>query len=259
LFGPTPAFLGRAAYRAVYRALLEARQLLGVLVDADEARLYHRNLATLYEYWCFLRTIAHLRDRFGSAGARHSFSLIDDIYRPELAPGQEFRFAVGHSVVVVATYQPEFHPTREARAQGDRYAASLTAYPLRPDITIEVARPERPPVLLVLDAKSTDSFSAVKLRDMTDYARQIFELETHRQPIRQVFLLHRDREARTLSNLPGYLRGRHIDRQAMVLGAIPCVPERVGNTPPLLALVIDRFLQLYAGVPPRQENELRLE
>jgi hypothetical protein len=248
LFGPTPAFLGRAAYRAVYRVLLEARQWLGVLVDADEARLYHRNLATLYEYWCFLRTVAHLRDRFGSGGARQSFSLIDDIYRPELAPGQEFRFTISRGTVVAATYQPEFNPWREAQMHGDRYGAALTAHPLRPDIVLEVIRPDLPPTMLVLDAKSTDTFSAVKLRDMTDYARQIFELKTHHQPIRQVFLLHRDRESRTLCNLPAYLRGRPIDREAMVLGAAPCVPERVGHTPPHLALVIDRFLQVCASV-----------
>ena len=64
----------------------------------------------------------------------------------------------------------------------------------------------------------------------------------------RVFALHRDREARTLSNLPGYLRGRRIDRHAMVLGAAPCVPDRVGHTPPLLALIVDRFLEVYAGI-----------
>jgi hypothetical protein len=248
-FGPTPAFLGRAAYREVYRALLEARQVLGILIDADEIRLPRRNLADLYEYWCFLRTVSHLRDRFGTAGARLSFSLIDDIYRPELAPGQEFRFALGGGATIVATYQPEIQPWREARNRGERYGAALTGNPLRPDILLEVTLPHRPPILLVLDAKSTDAFTAVKLRDMTDYARQVFELGTGRQPIRQVFALHRDREARTLSNLPGYLRGRRFDRQAMVLGAAPCVPDRVGHTPPLLALIIDRFLEVYAGIP----------
>jgi hypothetical protein len=247
-FGPTPAFLGRAAYREVYRALLEARKILGILIDADEIRLPRRNLADLYEYWCFLRTVSHLRDRFGTAGARLSFSLIDDIYRPELAPGQEFRFSLGGGATIVATYQPEFHPWREARMRGDRYGASLTGNPLRPDILIAVELPHRPPALLVLDAKSTDAFTAIRLRDMADYARQVFELGTGRQPIRQVFALHRDREARTLSNLPGYLRGRRIDRHAMVLGAVPCVPDRVGHTPPHLALIIDRFLEVNAGV-----------
>src|SRR5262249_13863303 len=143
---------------------------------------------------------------------------------------------------------PEFYPWREARMRGDRYGASLTGNPLRPDILVEVQLPHRPPTLLILDAKSTDAFSAVKLRDMADYARQVFELSTGRQPIRQVFALHRGREERTLSNLPGYLRGRRIDRQAMVLGAAPCVPDRVGHTPPHLALIIDRFLEVYAGV-----------
>lgn len=246
-FGPTPAFLGRAPYREVYRALLEARELLAVLVDGDAVRLVYRNLATLYEYWCFIRVVAHLHARYGAGGARQTFSLIDDIYRPELAPGQQFRFTLGQGAAVVATYQPEFHPWAEARVRGDRYGASLTSRPLRPDITLEVFVPPRPPVLLVLDAKSTDAFAPVKLYDMADYGRQVFELATGRQPIRQVFLLHRDRQARALCNLPGYLRGRRFDPQAMALGAVPCVPERVGHTPPLLATVIDRFLEVFAG------------
>ncbi|MBV9413765.1 MAG: hypothetical protein JO363_02205 [Solirubrobacterales bacterium] len=35
--------------------------------------------------------------------------------------------------------------------------------------------------MLVLDAKSTDSFTAMKFRDLTDYARMVFDLRTGRQ------------------------------------------------------------------------------
>jgi len=247
LLGPTPAFLGRPAYREAYRLLVEARQVLGVLIDRDVARFTCRSLESLHEYWCFLRTVRHLRDRFGPPESRATFSLVDDIYRPELAPGQEFHFRAGSDVVVTAAYQPEFHPWAEARTRGEIYGASLTRNPLRPDITVSVRRDDRPPVILVLDAKVTDLFTPVKLRDLTDYARQIFELATGRQPVRQVFLLHRDRRALPVSNVPGYLKGRHIDRSAMLIGAVRCVPERTGRTPLWLARVIDRFLEVYAG------------
>lgn len=245
--GPTPAFLGRPAYREAYRLLLEARKVLGVLIDRDAARFTCRSLESLHEYWCFLRTVRHLRERFGSPQAHATFSLVDDIYRPELAPGQEFHFRAGADVVVTAAYQPEFRPWAEARARGEPLGASLTRNPLRPDITVTVRRGDRPPVILVLDAKVTDLFTPVKLRDLTDYARQVFELATGRQPVRQVFLLHRDRRALPVANVPGYLKGRHIDRSAMIVGGVRCVPERSGRTPPWLARVIDRFVEVYAG------------
>jgi hypothetical protein len=249
-FGPTPAFLGRPAYREAFRLLCESRRLLGLVVDADAVRFVCRSLATLHEYWCYLRTVAHLRERFGAPAAQATFTLVDDIYRPELAPGQEFRFDLGRDLTVSATYQPEFRPWSEARDCGDRYAAALTRNPLRPDILLTVTRGRLPPVLLVLDAKVTDFFTPLKLREQTDYARQVFDLQTGRQPIRQVFFLHRDRRTPVLTNVPGYLKGRHIDRSVMVLGAVRCVPEGPQHSTPWLERVIDRFLEVYAAVPP---------
>jgi hypothetical protein len=241
-FGPTPAFLGRSAYRQAYRLLVEAKQLLGVLVDGEAARLYYRNLATLYEYWCFLRTVAYLRERLGPSQARQTFSLIDEIYRPELAPGQEFRFTLDNGAHVAAIYQPEIRPWKEATARGERYGATLTTQSLRPDILLSLERPDGPARMMVLDAKSTDVFYPMKLRELTDYARQVLEPSTGRQPIREVFLLHRDRASWPLANLPGYFKGRSVEADAHILGAVPCVPERAGSTPEGLALLLDGFL-----------------
>ncbi len=246
--GPTPAFLGRSAYREVYRLLVKARQPLGVLVDGDAVRLAYRNLATLYEYWCFLRTILHLRERLGPPRSGESFTLIDDIYRPELAPGQAFHFDLKDGQTVTATYEPAIKPWRSAQRDGDRYGASLTRDPLRPDVTIELRKGNGPGTVLVLDAKSTDLFSPAKFRDMADYSRQIFEPRTGRQPVRQVFLLHRDRRASPTSNIPFYLTGRPVPADVVILGAVPCIPERVNHTPEGLAQVIDRFLETYAPV-----------
>ena len=179
-FGPTPAFLGRPAYREVYRALVRARQALGVMIDGDDVRIGHRSLPTLYEYWCFLRAVGHLQHRFGRPGSNLNFTLIDDIYRPDLAPGQQFRFEAGE-VKILATYEPEIRPWREASELGEKLGASLTRESLRPDITIEVARGASPSAVLVLDAKSTDAFSPRKFREMADYSRQVFD-PRHRAP-----------------------------------------------------------------------------
>jgi hypothetical protein len=244
-FGPTPAFLGRSAYREAYRLLVEAKELLGVLVDGDAARLYYRNLATLYEYWCFLRTVAYLRQRLGPSQSRQTFSLIDEIYRPELAPGQEFRFVLEDGVRVAAVYQPEIRPWKDAAARGERYGATLTSQVLRPDILLSIGRADEPARMMVLDAKSTDVFYPMKLRELTDYARQVLELSTGRQPIREVFLLHRDRGSWPLANLPGYFKGRRVETDAHILGAVPCVPERAGSTPEALAEVLEGFLARY--------------
>jgi hypothetical protein len=82
----------------------------------------------------------------------------------------------------------------------------------------------------------------------TDYARQVFEPRSWRQPARQVFLLHRDRRATPRTNLPRYFQGQAIEPDTVILGAVPCVPEQVNTIPDGLARVLDRFLETYAGL-----------
>lgn len=244
-FGPTPVFLGRPAYREVYRVLLDAITPLGLLVDGASIRLAYRNLATLYEYWCYLRTVGYLREKFTAAKSRGSFKVIDEIYRPELAPGQQFRFEPRENMAVVVTYVPTFLPWKLALNRCKDFGATLTKEPLRPDITIEVRRRGRLPVMMVLDAKSTEHFSPARFREMSDYSRQIVDPRTGYQPVKQVFLLHRDRAGHAVSNIPQYLSGRSIAPDTFVVGAAPCVPEYVNAATQALHLVIDRFLQTY--------------
>jgi hypothetical protein len=246
-FGPTPVFLGRPAYREVYRLLLDAVTPLGLLVDGNSIRLAYRNLATLYEYWCYLRTVGCLREKYGTSKSRGSFTVIDEIYRPELTPGQQFRFEAGAEVTVVATYVPTFLPWKAAQARCKDFGATLTREPLRPDITIEVRRRGRVPVMMVLDAKSTEHFTPARFREMSDYARQIVDPRTGYQPVKQVFLLHRDRSSRPLANIPGYLAGRSIAPDTQVLGAVPCIPEYVNTATQGLQRILDRFLKTYGA------------
>lgn len=242
---PTPTFLGRLPYREVYRALVRAQQPLGALVEGEEVRIAYRNLATLYEYWCFLRVFTYLRERLGVSAPWADLSLVDENYRPDLAPGQEFSFALGNGLSVVVAYEPEIRPWQSALRRGDRFGASLTREALRPDIALEIRSATETVAMLVLDAKSTDLFEFDIYRTMTDYARQVFDPRTWSQPIRQVFLLHRDRKHEPICNVPGYVQGRPIEPEVTVLGAVPCVPEQVNCMPRELAEVIDRFLEMY--------------
>jgi hypothetical protein len=208
--------------------LLRARQPLGVLVDGDAVRIAYRNLATLYEYWCFLQTVAYLRLRFGLPGSWTDLALVDAHCRPDLAPGQEFCFPAGKDLTLVAVFEPEIRPWRTALARGDRYGVSLTKDPVRPDITLELRSGSGLAEMLVLDAKSTDRFTFEKFQSVTDYARLIFDPRSWRQPIRQVFLLHRDRQRRDhpVTNVPHYLEGRQVTPEVVYSALSPVYPSR---------------------------------
>lgn len=240
-FGPTPLFLGRPAYREVYRTLVEARRYVGGRVDADAIRVRFRNLATLYEYWLFVKVVGLLREMYGAPVGNRAFSLIDEVYRPELAPGQQFRFRLPQGDILTATYEPDYPPTT-ARCP-ERYRASFASGTLRPDVTIELSRPGHPPYALALDAKSGPRFHKApeRLQGSAQYLWQIHDPASGHQPIRHLFLVHRDLEASPVCNVSGYLEGRVTPPDARILGAIPSQPGDVEQ----LRNVILRFLETF--------------
>jgi hypothetical protein len=247
--GPTPLFAGRPAYREAFRALVEARRHLGGRYDAEGLRMRFRSLATLYEYWLFIKVVGLLRERLGAAAGDRGFSLIDEVYRPELAPGQEFRFRLPDGAEIVATYEPDFAPARW-RA-GGRYRAALVTAPLRPDVVIELRARGREPAMLALDAKSGRRFSAAavqeRLKEAAKYLWLIHDPRSGEQPVRQLFLVHRDLDAPPATNLSHYLEGGRAPPDARVLGAVPAAPGSAGA----LALVLSRFLETFrVDVPP---------
>jgi len=247
-FGPTPIFQGRAAYRQAYRALLEARNRLGILVDGERIRMHYRSLPALYEYWCFMKTYMHLRGCLGQSIPKDTFSIIDDVYCPELQGGQSFVFHPAPAVEVKITYTPSIHPWPTALRNRDEYGATLTSRPLRPDILLEVRREGSPPACMVLDAKSADVFDSYKrLRELSDYSRQVFHVPTGTQPIRYVCLLHRDRGSRRTDNIPQSLHSSVNAHNISFIGASPCVPEFIGQIPEDLARMLDLFLEQQVG------------
>ena len=240
-FQPTPIFTGRSGYREAYRALRDSQHLLGVMVDGQSIQVNYRSLAQLYEYWCFMNVIRCLRQILGNPVSNDSFVLVDSIYRPEMKPGQTFEFAAGPKRVIV-TYEPSIYDWRTARRRGDRYGATLTKNPLRPDILLEIEAPGRPTMAIVLDAKSTCSFQDRIFREISDYARHIISIRTGVQPVRAVFLLHRDHNRTERSNLPAEWRRRIDSYQYQEIGSIPCVPEQVGTVPETLERLLRRLL-----------------
>lgn len=248
-FGPSPAFLGRTAYREVFNILVDAGRHSGILVDGDDVRVAYQGMSKLYEYWCFLRVLRRLRERLGPPAGGEGFSQVGEVLRTDLKPGVTLIFSAPGGFEVAASYEPEFHPRRSAGARGDRFASSLTTLPIRPDIVVEVRRNARDldSKMLILDAKSTEDFHARKLREITDYARQIHDPREGRQPVRQVFLLHRGREKRLLLNVPERFLDRRPDLS--LIGAFPCVPSADPRRSDFLFDVLDRFLTAFASLP----------
>jgi hypothetical protein len=238
-FGPTPVFLGRSSYREVYHLLLNARLHFGVLFDEDEIRLHYRDFPSLYEVWCLVQVLTHLQKRFGLPQVYPPPIFQHEIYMPNLEAEQSFHFKISRSIQIIVTYQHQFPPWRQASRDKHRWVSAFTSEPLRPDITIQIIHSQRPPVILVFDAKSTDHFRPIQFREMADYSRQIFEFQTGNQPVKQVFLLHRDRNIRSsygMTNIPGYLQGRHIHATTSILGAIPLFPDILESpAPPISA------------------------
>jgi hypothetical protein len=238
----TPLFTRRVGYREAYSVIRRAAAISGLLVDSESIRLHYRSLASMFEYWCFVKTINWLRERYGAPEPRDSFSVVGGIYRPTLEPGQFFLFRVDDTHSLRVTYEPSILPWRQARSEGHRYGATLTANPLRPDIFVEFLHAGQVVAAMVLDAKVTTRFSMQKIREMSDYGRQIFEIPSGRQPVRRVFILHRDAEYDYLSNLPPR-RPAQLPPTVDVFGAVACVPEKVNTVPPHIGRLLRSFIR----------------
>ena len=146
-----------------------------------------------------------------------------------------------HSLQV--TYEPSILPWRQAKAEGLRYRCHAhEANPLRPDIFVEFLHGHEVVAAMVMDAKATTRFSMQKIREMSDYARQIFELPSGRQPVRRVYILHRDADSDYISNLPPR-RPAQLPPTVEVFGAAACVPEKVNTVPPHIGRLLRSFIR----------------
>jgi len=132
------ALQNRPGYREAYQGLLRLKMALRVTGSALEVPL--RELAELYEMWCFAGVVRAVGDALGRPlDASQLLALEDTGARLRLKAGvsSEVTFGDGEERVVVA-YNREYRGLTGAQ---------------RPDVVIEVRRPEMPPILIVLDAK----------------------------------------------------------------------------------------------------------
>lgn len=225
-FGPTPAFLARPAYRDAYEVLRDAWRDRGVRVFGHEVPVQFKSLDLLFEYWLYVKAAGLCTEILGQRPSGDgSFQLIHDLYRPELGPGQSFRWDLDGGVQVVLHYEPEFPPAWSSRQGPFGWRASLVGAPLRPDVLLSVLAPGRPPLALVLDAKNTSRFERSRLFEISDYRTLVHDPVTGHQPIRQVILVHRDTRSGTHCSLPGYLEGRlQATVSNTIVGAVPLLP-----------------------------------
>lgn len=251
-FGPTPLFTGHTAYARAYKALRETAELGKGFVEGESLRIHLKSMTTLFEYWCFYKTVEQLKQYFGAPRGNHGYGLDSKIYKPDLTEGQVFTFKVPGGVLEVA-YEPDIPTWKEARMSKARLGATMTARPLAPDVLISLIREHKPLRCMVLDAKSTSNFEVKNLRDMSDYARQVFEVTTGEQPIKAVFAMHRTPSQRAVANVPGYFERAETQGDPVVVGAIPAIPESVGVIPISLNDVLLKFLA-DAGVFAGQGN-----
>jgi hypothetical protein len=256
--GPTPIFLGRRPYRDAFEALRQIASVATISGIGEDVRVRFKALSRLYEYWCFVRVVEMLGEMIGPPVLPGSFRVVDDFYRPDLDPGQTFRFTAPEGLVVFVTYEPTIRPEGwrpEARAlpgearggavrrPSDSWVSTLSSAPLRPDVLIEVVAPGRPTIALILDAKSTRAFNRDRLWEASDYRTRILDPSTGRQPVRHVFMVHPNPSIPPIESLPGYLAGARGAIDNSIIGAVGFSPE---DTSPGHR-VLSRFLGL-AGI-----------
>jgi len=239
-FGPTALFLGRRPYREAYNVLVSARRERGVMMDGTAMLVSCRNLDTLYEYWVFISVVKICRERFGPPLGQDKVELIDEIYRPDLRPGQFFEWRLPDGERIRVYYEPAIPPFDWGQAGPFGWRAVLAGAPLRPDVMVVQERPGCPVRAFVFDAKNTTQFKRSRLFDYSDYRTMILDPATGTQPVRAAMFVHRDPNG-VYCSLPGLLDGdRTIPNGTSVLGSICHDPDRRRSLSAALEAVLCR-------------------
>jgi hypothetical protein len=137
----SPQLVGAPGYREAHRACLLLR--LGLSLEGGPVRLAVKDLALLYEYWCFLALARILAARSGGALPAHALLAVEERgLRVLLRRGREqaLRFDLGGGTRAVLTYNP-------------RFGGEPLLVPQQPDLLLEVRRADGTAARVVLDAK----------------------------------------------------------------------------------------------------------
>lgn len=137
----SPQLTRAPGYREAHRACLLLR--LGLGLEGGPVRLAVKDLALLYEYWCFLALARTLAARSGSPlPAGRLLAVEERGLRVLLKRGREqsLAFDLGGGLHAVLTYNP-------------RFGGEPLLVPQQPDLLLEVRRPDGSTARVVLDAK----------------------------------------------------------------------------------------------------------
>lgn len=151
LAGPTPRTQRDPDYRAVYRMwqLLRRRPLIGW--DAATLSIATQDLPRLYERWCAARVALDLLGlpglRIAGQGLAAQDPEDDHAWALALAEGGPLlELDAPDGLRLTLRYQARYTP-------GGAPLRSLDRHTRVPDLAIELARPDHPPRVIVLDAK----------------------------------------------------------------------------------------------------------
>lgn len=142
---PPPGFASlqlqsTSGYREAYRACLLLSHALHL--EGGPVRLALKELHLLYEYWCFLTLVRLVAEELGQPLPAQELLAVEQLgLRVRLLRGRQQSVAFDESGCRIRlTYNPLF-------------AGEAQLVPQRPDILLEVERPDRPPFRAALDAK----------------------------------------------------------------------------------------------------------
>ncbi|MCG8346896.1 MAG: restriction endonuclease-like protein [Chloroflexales bacterium] len=165
--GPTPALQREPAYRVVYRFWQDVRRYPFIAVETPLFDLPIQELPRLYECWCLLQVAQALLDLpdvqvheqklVVAAETDFTLALVED----------ETLLVLGWSDLTLRLrYQPRYrrNPLRRTGGEADTTAHSLYSHPRSsfisldrhtriPDLAVEIERPDKPPTVVLFDAK----------------------------------------------------------------------------------------------------------
>jgi predicted component of viral defense system (DUF524 family) len=246
----------RRGYRELFGCFAALRLASKVPLNAqDVSRLLdNKDIATLYELWCFFKVVEAIRAHEGTPA--EAIAVKCDDWHANVRHGYRLAWRSG----VTAAYNPSF-----SASEGQPESRRSYSLPLRPDISIRV--PAGPNYgLHLLDAKfkldNLGELTAVDLDGDSEALRRsraknvdLYKMHTYRDAIlgaRSVWVLypgtetcfydaHLQPKCTSVENLPAELDG---------VGAVPLRPEGEGDTG--LTELIRRLLT--RGIPGSEDE-----
>ncbi len=243
----------RRGYRHIFRHAIRLRQATRVPLEEKVVRdlLEARDIATLYEIWCYFTVVALLSEALGPPQAARV--LPADTWQLSVPRGLTTVWQRSNGETIECLYNAYFaHVDTKQAARTHRASYSL---PLKPDVTIAVQRAGET-VFHLLDAKfrreqlpDLDTAAAVAVDDETTGQdardeREVDDLGRSRSKHVDIYKMHTYRDAiagtRTVSVLYPGTADRFFDApDGGGVGAIPLIPGRIDE---LRSYLIDRVL-----------------